>query len=487
MKTCRYIILLILLHLNMLVHADFIEIMQPGHAQLEDKTPIHNFLCLIFDKISDTTTWCYAVAQIGDNSIKAIKTNIKKYAYSWYHESKFNKPNFKTKNIDFFGVVGLDKICALNNGDIYITQLINNKKKWRPEPIKLRKYTDEVITSCTGLSIKNFWITILDKKTHQNSIVLASEQENNYTYTATPYVGISITPDKQNIWFIKKDAKSNKYSVEITEFSENEPFTQSSSIDSEAPLNMALINNFTALDETEAYFMDINHKNIYTITPEGTVSLFTTSKQPLGALSILNNKLIVTIGNRLYTYAKPSETLHVTVKGTKHLTPVKRKSEHITKKIDITEAKQIEPIIIEEPTITLEEPLSQLKEHPIIEQMETLSTKEPSLAVKAIAYVKTMFVKKPVSAPSTSYEQAKPNIVPKATRQITTTSTFQKFRNWLGIIAAQLWGTKTEAQRQLASGATNILKTIPKTQLRSNQSLSKNNATKPTNKPTIPR
>ncbi len=123
------------------------------------------------------------------------------------------------------------------------------------------------------------------------------------TQNPPSYQEASLTPTLRYLWLIGKE--QDKFFVEIarSEGANNtDQFTEKISITVPAGLNLAAISNFTALDDTNAFFIDETQKSIYSINTQGELSVCITTEDPISALGAWNDTLVAAIKTTLYKY-----------------------------------------------------------------------------------------------------------------------------------------------------------------------------------------
>ena len=191
-----------------------------------------------------------------------------------------------------------------------------SKKTWYNTIYQLpKKFNDKSVEYITGT--ENKWFIkacdiskpdcqILKVQNLSTSSVLKIERYTGEDKTKANkhlslfYQEASITPTHKNVWLIGKE--EDKFFVEVPEFEDADNTDRSTHITVPIDLNLSAISNFTAVDDTRAFFVDENQKTIYSINEKGYISLCMTTQDPINALGVWNDTLVAAIKTTLYKY-----------------------------------------------------------------------------------------------------------------------------------------------------------------------------------------
>jgi|GEM_PF-3633422 len=287
-----------------LIHAEGILVpLVTTNLVMSGDQAITQFKHIDFLKVSDKQTICYATALINDQW-RAIKIlNIQGQHIEWVFEKKF-----KNTDIEFFGLLGTQKVCITSSGDIWLTQ---RNAPWRLI-LKFKKYKDETIISCTGKSGDDFYITTLDKKTNMLTTLHMTKKagDKDFTLTSIPQGApiTALTKDGAYKWSLFFDKQSKKSTLEIADLTEDESFAQTIPLEG---IDVARVYEIIPVNNEEAFFVSPTSNILYAITNEGDLDKKYESTEPVG---VFGETPVITIGSMLYKYEERAAQPHIAPK-----------------------------------------------------------------------------------------------------------------------------------------------------------------------------
>ncbi len=453
-----------------------------------DKKGLHSVI--LKSKVTDSTNaseWKIINPPI-DNTGKSNLPVFKYFVNS--KETNYTKPLVISKIDSQVALAG--RAESSQSADIFLYDYKKNAwTHYSSLPNETSSYNVAFITGSKTAS----WIKTCNW-TKQDCIILElTKNIDSIAIEKTSYTNASVTPDNQYAWLI------NPAAISIKDLTDEEAFTQEINV----PRNMPQIINFVAVNDETAFFIGLIQQKINTYMGLYKLALINDSDEDLNIkiteiknlpgkitatnpLGMYDGKLVIGFKDTLYiheeepqisknlkltapqrriTHTKKAITVHspmdlslprlpefqttenVTIQeAAKKITPSKtlneavRKTERISKKIEVTESQAEKDQSIIKPT----------------EKQSTYSDIRNTLATIVARMYKGSQLTKPAIQERRQNTSLLQQQKPTESENIATKPTyFQRLNNWLNTITGNLFGKKSEITQATESPKSRII------------------------------